>query len=64
MIPLISKDATRRRVHKRIREKMLGTSERPRLIPAPALRILWTLLSLVALLFLLGLLLWSLLLLL
>ena len=31
MIPLISKDATRRRVHKRIREKMLGTSERPRL---------------------------------
>jgi large subunit ribosomal protein L18 len=31
MIPLISKDEIRRRVHKRIREKMLGTSERPRL---------------------------------
>jgi large subunit ribosomal protein L18 len=31
MIPLISKDQTRRRVHKRIREKMLGTSARPRL---------------------------------
>lgn len=31
MIPLISKDETRRRVHKRIREKMLGTSARPRL---------------------------------
>ena|SRR5262252_5779509 len=31
MIPLISKDETRRRIHKRIREKMLGTSQRPRL---------------------------------
>jgi large subunit ribosomal protein L18 len=31
MIPLISKDETRRRVHKRIRAKMLGTPERPRL---------------------------------
>lgn len=31
MIPQISKDDTRRRIHKRIREKMLGTAERPRL---------------------------------
>ena len=31
MIPQISKDETRRRIHLRIREKMLGTSERPRL---------------------------------
>ena len=31
MIPQISKDETRRRIHKRIREKMLGTAERPRL---------------------------------
>ena len=31
MIPQISKDETRRRIHQRIREKMLGTAERPRL---------------------------------
>ena|SRR2546423_9064839 len=31
MIPQISKNAVRARVHKRIREKMMGTSERPRL---------------------------------
>ena len=31
MIPQISKNAVRQRVHKRIRQKMNGTSERPRL---------------------------------
>jgi large subunit ribosomal protein L18 len=31
MIPQISKNAVRQRVHKRIREKLNGTSERPRL---------------------------------
>jgi large subunit ribosomal protein L18 len=31
MIPSVSKNAVRQRVHKRIREKMLGTAERPRL---------------------------------
>ena len=31
MIPQISKNEVRARVHKRIREKMMGTSDRPRL---------------------------------
>jgi large subunit ribosomal protein L18 len=31
MLKLTSKNVTRRRVHKRIRKKVLGTSERPRL---------------------------------
>ena len=31
MIPQISKNAVRARIHKRIREKMMGTGERPRL---------------------------------
>src|SRR5213080_786998 len=31
MIPQISKNEVRARIHKRIREKMMGTSERPRL---------------------------------
>jgi large subunit ribosomal protein L18 len=31
MLTLTSKNATRRRVHKRIRKKVLGTSHRPRL---------------------------------
>lgn len=31
MLTLTSKDATRRRIHERIRKKVLGTSERPRL---------------------------------
>jgi large subunit ribosomal protein L18 len=31
MLTQISKNATRRRVHERIRKKLLGTSERPRL---------------------------------
>jgi large subunit ribosomal protein L18 len=31
MIPQISKNAVRQRVHKRIRQKLNGTSERPRL---------------------------------
>ena len=31
MIPQRSRNETRQRVHKRIREKMLGTAERPRL---------------------------------
>ena len=31
MIPQRSRNQTRQRVHKRIREKMLGTAERPRL---------------------------------
>jgi large subunit ribosomal protein L18 len=31
MIPSVSKNTVRQRVHKRIREKMLGTSARPRL---------------------------------
>jgi large subunit ribosomal protein L18 len=31
MIPTVSKNQTRQRVHQRIRAKMLGTSERPRL---------------------------------
>jgi len=31
MIPQVSKNEVRQRVHKRIREKMLGTSGRPRL---------------------------------
>ena len=31
MIPQVSKNETRQRVHKRIREKLRGTAERPRL---------------------------------
>ena len=31
MIPQVSKNETRQRIHKRIREKMRGTAERPRL---------------------------------
>ena len=31
MIPQVSKNQTRQRVHKRIREKLRGTAERPRL---------------------------------
>ena len=31
MIPQVSKNGTRQRIHKRIREKLRGTAERPRL---------------------------------
>jgi len=31
MIPNISKDSVRRRIHERLRQRMIGTAERPRL---------------------------------